>query len=88
MDTKGNGALLFLGGAALGALAVYALTKSNPGVKPFLADAVAGGLNLKDKFMGVVGQARENLEDLVAEAEHARKAKAGEPSGGAESQGA
>lgn len=73
MNSNSKGALLFVGGAALGALAVYALTRGNSNLKPLLADVMAGGLNLKDKLMGVVDQAKENMEDLMAEAEHARK---------------
>ena len=79
MNSNSKGALLFVGGAALGALAVYALTKGSPGFKPLLADVMAGGLNLKDKLLGVVDQAKENIEDLMAEAEHARKARDAAP---------
>lgn len=75
MNTNSKGALLFVGGAALGALAVYALTRGDSSLKPLLADVMAGGLNLKDKLMGVVDQAKENMEDLMAEAEHARKSR-------------
>jgi hypothetical protein len=84
MNSNSKGALLFVGGAALGALAVYALTKGSPSFKPLLADVMAGGLNLKDKLLGVVDQAKENIEDIMAEAEHARKSKEGaapEPGG-------
>ncbi|MFP5223608.1 MAG: hypothetical protein ACLGSA_15055 [Acidobacteriota bacterium] len=73
MNTNSKGALLFVGGAALGALAVYALTRGDSSLKPLLADVMAGGLNLKDKILGVVDQAKENMEDLIAEAEQARK---------------
>lgn len=75
MNSRANGVLLFVGGAALGALAVYALTRANPGIKPLLADVMAGGLSIKDKIVGVMDQAKENLDDLVAEAEHVRKAR-------------
>jgi hypothetical protein len=84
MESNSKGALLFIGGAALGALAVYALTKGSPSLKPFLADVMAGGLDLKDKLLGLMDQAKENIEDLMAEAEHARKEREGaaaEPSG-------
>jgi hypothetical protein len=84
MNSNSKGALLFVGGAALGALAVYALTRTNPGFKPLLADVMAGGLNLKDKLLGVMDQAKENIEDLVAEAEHARKSREAAPAATAE----
>jgi len=79
MNLNSKDALLFVGGVTVGALAVYALTRSNPNLKPLLADVMAGGLNLKDKLMGVVDQAKENMEDLMAEAEHARKGREAAP---------
>lgn len=79
MNANSKGALLFVGGAALGALAVYALTKGQPVLKPVLADIMAGGLNIKDKLLGVMDQAKENMQDLMAEAEHARKAREAAP---------
>jgi len=73
MNSNAKGALLFVGGAAVGALAVYALTKGVPGFKPLLANVMAGGLEIRDKLLGVMDQAKENMEDLIAEAENSRK---------------
>ncbi|WP_243312563.1 hypothetical protein [Fundidesulfovibrio agrisoli] len=75
MNIDSKSTFLFLGGAALGALAAYALTRENSALKPVLTDLMAGGLNLKEKFQGVVEHAKENLDDLMAEAEHARKSR-------------
>lgn len=67
-----KGGLIFLAGAAMGALTTLLLTKGQDGVKPAVAGLVAGGLNLKDKTLTVFEKAKENLEDIVAEAEHLR----------------
>ena len=49
--------LIFLGGVALGALGAMA------------TDLVAGGIALRDKLMSVAEGVKEDIEDVVAEAQ-------------------
>lgn len=84
MGDKSGSVFLVAAGAVLGGLAVYGLTRNNARLKPLLTGLVAEGLNIKDRVLGVVDQAREGLEDLMVEAENARggaDAAAGESKG-------
>ena len=58
--------LIFLGGVALGALGAMAISRGRvQGVKPL----VAGGIALRDKLMSVAEGVKEDIEDVVAEAQ-------------------
>ncbi len=62
--------LIFLGGVALGALGAMAVSRGRvQGVKPLATDLVAGGIALRDKVMAVAEGVKEDLEDVVAEAQ-------------------
>lgn len=63
--------LFFLGGLALGAIGAVAVSKGKLDFKPLAADLISKGLDAKDAVMAKVETARENMEDLVAEARHA-----------------
>ncbi|GFK96086.1 hypothetical protein NNJEOMEG_03960 [Fundidesulfovibrio magnetotacticus] len=78
MNLTSRDLLLIAGGAAAGALAVYALTRGAPAIKPLVTNAMASGLDIKEKVLGVVDHAKEHLEDFLAEAEQARKQTAGD----------
>ena len=62
--------LIFLGGVALGALGAMAISRGRvQGVKPLATDLVAGGIALRDKLMSVAEGVKEDIEDVVAEAQ-------------------
>ena len=63
--------LWFLGGIVLGALGVAAASKGGAHLKPLAADLLSRGMDVKDAVMTKVETAKENVEDLVAEAKHA-----------------
>lgn len=74
--------LLFALGVAAGALGAVAVSKGKINLKPAMADLMAAGMELKDKAASVIERCREEVEDVVAEAEHTRKAKVEAPAGG------
>ncbi len=61
--------LFFLGGVMLGALGAIAVTRGKLDVKPLATELLATGIDLKDKAMGLVESAKEDLADAVAEAQ-------------------
>ena len=62
--------LIFLGGVALGALGAMAISRGRvQGVKPLTTDLVAGRIALRDKLMSVAEGVKEDIEDVVAEAQ-------------------
>lgn len=60
--------LLFIGGVALGALGAVALSRGKLDLKPVAADLLSRGMDIKDAIMGKVEAAKEDLEDLTAQA--------------------
>lgn len=63
--------LFFLGGIALGALGVVALSKGKLNLKPVAADLISRGMDVKDALMSKVEAVKEDMEDLAAEARQA-----------------
>lgn len=63
--------LFFLGGVALGAIGAVAVSRGKLDLKPFATELVSRGLDAKDVLMAKAETMRENMEDLVAEAEAA-----------------
>lgn len=61
--------MAFLGGVLVGALGAVAITRGKLDVKPLAADLLAGGMNLRDKAMNAVESVKEDLADVVAEAQ-------------------
>lgn len=76
MNESTQNLLIFLGGVAVGSLAVLALSKNKDGLRPALTDLTAGAFDLRDKAAGAFQRTREDLGDFLAEVEHARAAKA------------
>lgn len=60
--------LFFLGGVALGAIGTVAVSRGKLDVKPFATDLLSRALDAKEAFMAKADAARENMEDLLAEA--------------------
>lgn len=61
--------LCFLGGVLVGALGAVALTRGKLDVKPLATDLLSTGMDLRDKVMAGVETVKEELSDVVAEAE-------------------
>ncbi|MDM8218482.1 hypothetical protein [Parasutterella secunda] len=61
--------LFFLGGVVVGALGAVAITRGKLNVKPLAADLLCTGLDLRDKVMAGVEGVKEDLADVMAEAE-------------------
>lgn len=62
--------LFFLGGVALGAVGAVAVSRGKLDLKPFATELVSRGLDVKDAIMAKAETVREDMEDLVAEAQH------------------
>jgi len=74
--------LLFALGLTAGALGAVALSRGKLNLKPAMADLVAAGMEIKEKAAAVIERCREEVEDVVAEADHVRKNKGKVPAGG------
>lgn len=61
--------LFFLGGVVVGALGAVVITRGKLNVKPLAADLLSTGLDLRDKVMAGVEGVKEDLADVMAEAE-------------------
>lgn len=69
MNNSTKYGLFFLGGVVVGALGAVAITRGKLNVKPFAADLLSTGLDLRDKVMAGVEGVKEDLADVMAEAE-------------------
>ena len=63
--------LFFLGGVALGALGAVAVSKGKLDIKPLATDLLSRGMDVKAAMMAKVETAKENMDDMVAEARNA-----------------
>ncbi len=61
--------LFFLGGLAVGVLGAVAISRGRLNVKPLAADLISGGIDIKDKALAAVEGVKEDLADIVAEAQ-------------------
>ncbi len=69
-------ALTFIGGVVVGAVGATVVSRSE-GMRPVATNLISRGMDAKDAFMGKVETLKENMEDLVAEAQSsAEKRKA------------
>ena len=64
-------ALFLLGGIAVGAIGAVAVSKGKLDLKPLAADLISRGLDVKDAMLSKVETAKENMDDLIAEARFA-----------------
>jgi len=62
--------LFFLGGVAAGAIGTVAAIKNKDTLKPLATNLISHGLDAKDAVARKIETARENIEDLLAEARH------------------
>ena len=69
MDNTTKYGLFFLGGLVVGALGAMAVTRGKLEIKPLAADLISGGMELRDKEMAGVESVKEDIEDVVAEAQ-------------------
>ena len=77
-DYLKNG-LFLAAGVAIGALGAVALGKGKFSVRPAMADLLSHGMDLKEKTAAVLERAKENMDDLMAEAKHAKESRQGKP---------
>lgn len=71
--------LFLAAGVAIGALGAVALGKGKFSVRPAMADLLSHGMDLKEKTAAVLERAKENMDDLMAEAKHAKESREGNP---------
>ncbi len=64
-------ALFLLGGIAVGALGAVAVSKGKLDLKPLATDLISRGLDVKDAVLAKMETAKEDMDDLVAEARFA-----------------
>ena len=60
-------------GVALGAVGALLLSKNSAEVKKTLTTLLSHGMDIKDKASSYMENAKENMEDITAEARHASK---------------
>lgn len=75
MNESVKNGLFLVAGVAIGALGAVALGKGKFSVRPAMTDLLAHGMDLKDKTAGLLERAKENIDDLLAEAKHARESR-------------
>jgi uncharacterized membrane protein len=61
--------LFFVGGLAVGALGVAAAKNSGLSMKPLAANLLSRSMDARDAVMTSVETVKENVEDIVAEAQ-------------------
>ena len=61
--------LFFLGGVVVGALGAVAISRGKLDVKPLASDLLSTGMDLRDKVMAGVEGVKEDLADVMAEAQ-------------------
>lgn len=69
MDSSVKYGLFFLGGLVAGVAGTVIVSKNGTTIKPLLAEALSRGIELKDAVMTKVEIVKENVEDVVAEAQ-------------------
>jgi hypothetical protein len=68
-------------GVALGAAATLLLSRNPAAVKKTLAAVLSHGIDLKDKAATFMETAKENMEDIAAEARHASEQRSRQDAG-------
>ena len=61
--------LFFLGGLAVGALGAVVVSRGKLNIQPLATDLISSGLDLRDKALAAVDGVKEDLADVVAEAQ-------------------
>lgn len=74
--------LFLAAGVAIGALGAVALGRGKFSIRPAMTDLLAHGLELKEKTAAVLERAKENMEDLMAEAKSAKETRETPKTGG------
>ena len=67
--------LFFVGGIAVGALGMALVSRGKLNIKPLATDLLASGIDLRDKALAAVDGVKEDLADVVAEAQVKQKEK-------------
>lgn len=71
MGTLWKYGLVLGAGVALGTVGVLLLSKNSAGAKKAFTTVLSHGMDLKDKAASCMKSAKENMEDLAAEARRA-----------------
>ena len=71
-ETLRNGLVYFLAGVAVGAAGATLLARQNSTVRGAVVGSLAQGLAVRDKVLMTLEKAKEDVEDLVAEARQTR----------------
>ncbi len=64
--------VLFGAGVGVGVAATILLSKNSEQAKKAITNAVSRGMDLKDKASTMIETAKESLDDIAAEAKHAK----------------
>ncbi len=68
MNTTLKYVLIFAGGMAAGILGSMAVSRGCINLKPVAAGLISRGMDVKDAISGAIEKAKEDAQDLVAEA--------------------
>ena len=71
--------LIFLGGVAVGAVGAVAVSRGKLDIKPFAAELLSRGMDVRDAVMAKADAVREDVEDMVAEARAAADQRKSQP---------
>lgn len=77
MNESMKNGLFLLAGVAVGALGAVALGKGKFSIRPAMTDLLSHGMGLKEKTAAVLERAKENIDDLLAEAKHVKESREG-----------
>lgn len=75
MNTYLKYALIALGGIIVGAAGAIAISRGKINLKPYAANIISRGMDVKDAVNGCVERIKEDAEDLVAEAKEMKSAR-------------
>ncbi|WP_045221245.1 DUF1490 family protein [Desulfonatronum thioautotrophicum] len=79
MNDMIRGGLLFLAGAVVGAAGASLMARQDNPLRGAVVGTLAQGLAAKDKMLTSLEKAKENVEDMVAEARQAKPTPTGLP---------
>ncbi|WP_045217052.1 hypothetical protein [Desulfonatronovibrio magnus] len=86
MSDFGKGLILFSAGLVAGYLGTRIIENPQSKARGLAVGAISQGLDLKERIMTSVEKAKENVEDMVAEARQEKDGKIGIAEAGKETQ--
>lgn len=76
----------FVGGALVGATCATVVCKGNTDFKPLIKNLVTSGFDAKEAFMAKMETCKEDIQDLIAEAQHENAVRHASDADGAKEQ--